>query len=122
MLREKYLPNNQDEYRRKTLNTKLLSKMQRTKVKAIIENKKKHMIISNDVCKEQLITKSVKNYRELVSEKQAIMKVWNENKVLFETAIGLDGQRNSIIVVHELDDLVEVATKFCEQNGLSSAR
>lgn len=55
-------------------------------------------------------------------EKQAIMKVWNENRVLFETAIGLDAQRNSIIVVHELDDLVEVATKFCEQNGLSSAR
>ena len=64
----------------------------------------------------------MKNYRELVLEKQAIMKVWNENRVLFETAIGLDAQRNSIIVVHELDDLVEVATKFCEQNGLSSAR
>ena len=47
------------------------------------------------------------------------MAIWKLNKVIFETTIGTDAQRVSKITVHELDDVVEVATRFAEQHYLN---
>ena len=62
----------------------------------------------------RLIASSVKEYNRFVDDRERAFS----DKVIFETVVEIAPLRRSRIVIHELDDLAEVAATFCARNGL----